>query len=272
MMKPMTALILALSLTLQVNALASDAAPSSQAESPWRLGVALGYGIRSNPLAQSDDIPIIVNLDVAWFGKRWFFDNGDLGFTLLDDERFTIDLIGRYNSDRVFFSWTNTRFITVTDGVTDPVLEEIEIPDRDFAVELGVELLADGEWGSLQVTAFHDVSATHDGLELYADYGYAIYRQRWFYRPSLGISWKSGKLNDYYWGVREDEANSLFPAYEPGAGVNAHARLLAGFQINRNWAFIAVGEFERINSEAAASPIVEEQNVWGVFAGFKYEY
>ena len=48
-------------------------------ESRWRLGAAFGYGVRSNPLVQSDDIPIIVDLDIAWFGDRWFFDNGDLG-------------------------------------------------------------------------------------------------------------------------------------------------------------------------------------------------
>ena len=92
------------------------------------------------------------------------------------------------------------------------------------------------------------------------------------YQPSLGVSWKSSKLNDYYWGVRESEANSVFPAYTAGAGLNIHARFLTSFQINRHWAFIAVGECERMNSEAADSPIVEERVVLGIFAGFKYEY
>jgi outer membrane protein len=271
-MKLLSTLILMLGLMHPSFTWAVEPLPDSQPESPWRLGVALGYGLRTNPLAQSDDIPIVVNVDIAWFGKRWFFDNGDLGYTLLDRDSYTIDLVGRYNSDRVFFGKTNTKFISVTDGVDNPVLEKIEVPDRDFAIELGVELLADGDWGSLQMTAFQDISGTHDGFELYANYGYSVYRQRWFYRPSLGMSWKSSELNDYYWGVREDEANTLFPVYEAGAGLNVHARMLAGFQINPNWAFIAVGEFERINAEAAESPIVKDQNVWGVFAGFKYEY
>src|SRR3954470_11663654 len=51
-------------------------------ERSWRLGAAFGYGERTNPLIQSDDIPVIVDVDIAWFGKRWFFDNGDLGYTL----------------------------------------------------------------------------------------------------------------------------------------------------------------------------------------------
>src|SRR5689334_217793 len=37
-------------------------------ERRWRLGAAVGYGERTNPLIQSDDIPVLVDLDVAYFG------------------------------------------------------------------------------------------------------------------------------------------------------------------------------------------------------------
>jgi outer membrane protein len=241
-------------------------------ESPWRLGVALGFGVRTNPLALSDDIPIIVDLDVAWFGEHWFFDNGDLGLTVLDRDHYTVNLVGRFNSDRVFFSKTNSKFISAFDSFGEPVIEQIEVPDRDYAIEAGVEILADGDWGNLQASAFKDISNTHGGYELYADYSYPVRRQRWLYQPSLGVSWKSSKLNDYYWGVRESEASSVFPAYTAAAGLNVHARFMTSFQINRHWAFIAVAEYEHLNSEASASPIVEERFVLGAFAGFKYEY
>ena len=79
--------------------------------SHWRLGVALGYGQRTNPLIQSDDIPVVVDLDIAWFGERWFFDNGDLGFSLVDNPAFTTNIVARVNSDRAFFSKTNTKYI-----------------------------------------------------------------------------------------------------------------------------------------------------------------
>jgi outer membrane protein len=251
---------------------AADSEPLIPADSPWRLGVALGYGMRTNPLALSDDIPILVNLDIGWFGERWFFDNGDLGLMVFDRDHYTVDLVGRFNNDRVFFNKTNSRFISIGDGVDGPILEEVEVPDRDYAVELGVEILAGGDWGFLQATAFRDVSSTHDGYELYADYSYSVRKQRWFFEPSFGVSWKSEELNDYYWGVQEDEANILFPAYSAGAGLNVHARFLVSFQIDRHWAFVTVSEYERINSEAADSPIVEEQQVLGIFAGFRYEY
>lgn len=272
MRKTLIALLAMLSAMATGAANAADADAVGPIESPWRLGIALGYGMRSNPLALSDDIPIIVDLDVAWFGERWFFDNGDLGLTVADRDRYTVNLVGRFNSDRVFFSKTDSKFISVNNSFGEPVLEQVEVPDRDYAMELGVEFLTDGDWGYLQVAAFRDVSNTHEGYELQADYSFSLRRQRWLYRPSFGVSLKSSKLNDYYWGVRENEANSLFPAYRAGAGLNTHARFLTSYQINTRWAFVAVAEYERMNSEASASPIVEERGVFGLFTGFKYEH
>lgn len=258
---------------------ASQAAGSSvpsQAPSPesrWQLGIALGYGLRTNPLVQSDDIPIIIDIDISWFGDHFFFDNGDLGFTFVDNAFVTTSLVGRINSDRVFFGRTNTKFVTV-DLAGAPLASafELSIPDRDYAGELGLELLADGRWGQLQLTAFHDVSGTHEGYEVEFDYGYGWRNQRIYIEPSFGLSFKSQGLNDYYWGVPADDTNIALPGYTAGSGLNAHARLQFSYQISRNWMLSFVSEVERMNDEAAGSPIVEEQNVFGYFAGFGYRF
>lgn len=242
-------------------------------ESRWRLGAALGYGLRSNPLVQSDDIPIVVDLDIAWFGDHWFFDNGDLGLTFADNAALTASVVARVNSDRVFFGKTNTRFVSF-DFVGMPLSESVEfkVPDRDYAVELGLEVLTDGTWGRLQASAFHDVSATHEGYEVYVDYSYGWRRQRWYAEPSFGASYKSSALNNYYWGVTEEEAGIVVTPYEPGAGINVHGRFKLGYQLSRNWSLSLVAKFDRINDEAAASPIVEDRNVLGYFAGFAFRF
>ena len=243
------------------------------AESPWRLGVAMGYGERSNPLLNSDDLPIVLDLDIAYFGKYFFFDNGDLGLTFADNELVTASVMARVRSDQVFFGRTNTRFINI--GSTGQALEtpaEVTVPDRDYAAEAGVELLSDGRWGMLQVNAFHDVSGTHNGYELDLDYGIGFRAGSWYLRPSVGASYKSAKLNDYYWGVRPSEANEVLPAYEAGAGVNLRARLSANYYFSRSWLLTLSAEYERLNDEAAGSPIVTDQAVLGYFAGFGYRF
>jgi outer membrane protein len=251
----------------------ADGGPAEEKESNWRLGTALGYGERSNPLIQSEDIPIVVDLDIAWFGDYWFFDNGDLGVTFADNDALTASLVTRFNSDRVFFGKTDTRFVTV-DAVGTPLTEPVGFkpPDRDYAIELGIELLTDGDWGTLQATAFHDVSGTHNGYEVYADYSYGWRKQRLYIEPSFGASYKSADLNNYYWGVTEEEAGVVVLPYEAGVGVNWHARLMVGYQLTRHWALSLVAEYERLNDEAAASPIVEHDNVIGWFAGVSWRF
>jgi MipA family protein len=242
-------------------------------ESNWRLGAALGYGNRSNPLIQSDDIPIFVDVDIAWFGRHWFFDNGDLGVTFADNDALTASIVARFNSDRVFFGNTEQRFVT-TDAVGMPLAQPVDFkpPDRDYAVELGVEVLTDGDWGTLELTAYHDVSGTHEGYELYADYSYGWRVRRLYIEPSIGASYKSADLNNYYWGVTPDEAGVVVLPYEAGAGVNWHARLKFGYQLSRHWALSLVAEYERLNDAAAASPIVEQPDVLGWFAGAAYRF
>ena len=248
-------------------------APVAREESRWRLGAAFGYGLRTNPLVQSDDIPIIVDLDIAWFGDRFFFDNGDLGLTFLDNASATASVVARFNSDRIFFGKTDTKFVSV--GLTGEMLAvdtELKIPDRDYAAEMGVEFLTDGRWGFLQASAYHDVSGTHEGYEVDVEYGIGWRSQRWYLEPSLGLSYKSEDLNDYYWGVREAESNAALPAYDAASGVNYRGRLLLSYQITRSWSFSLAAEFERLNDEAAASPIVADRDVFGYFAGFGYRF
>ena len=264
---------LALLLPLLAAPCFAEEEPEEPQESRWRLGAALGYGVRSNPLVQSDDIPIYVDLDIAWFGDHWFFDNGDLGVTFADNAVLTSSLVARFNSDRVFFGNTDKRFVSA-DLAGMPLPEDVDFkpPDRDYAVELGVEVLTDGNWGSLQLSAFRAISDTHEAFDVYADYSYGWRSQRLYIEPSFGASYKSADMNDYYWGVTPEEAGLVAFPYEAEAGVNWHARLMLGYQVSRHWAFSLVAEYERLNDEAAASPIVEDHNVLGWFAGVAYRF
>ena len=96
--------------------------------------------------------------------------------------------------------------------------------------------------------------------------------RHYIFKSNYYVCFKSENLNDYYWGVRPDEANEALPPYQANSGVNAKARVLLSYQINRNWAFVIIGELERLNNEAAASPIVADRNVLAYFAGFGYRF
>jgi outer membrane protein len=276
----------------------SPVSPAGQPSAPlmvepperrWRLGAALGYGVRSNPLIQSDDIPVIVDLDFGWFGKRWFIDNGDVGFTLFDDDRSTTSLVARLNSDRVFFGKTNTRYVNFTyagrgvtvafsppdpsaPGAIDVQPVEVKPPDRDYAIEVGVETLIDGEWGSTTLRAFHDVSGTHEGYELSADFSRRWTAGRFSIAPMVGVAYKSARLNDYYWGVNASESNVALPQYSAGAGFAFQGGALANYYISRNLRLAVSLNYERLPDSVARSPLAEDDYVLAYFSGLAWTF
>jgi outer membrane protein len=255
-------------------------------EKNWRFGVALGYGQRTNPLIQSDDIPVIVDLDIAWFGERWFFDNFDLGFELFDRPSFTTNIVARVNSDRAFFSKTNTKYINFSylgGGMLGPAVDpgsgtlvetpvKFKPPKRDYAVELGFEMLMDGEWGMGALRAFHDVSGTHHGYELSADYGFRWMRGRFSIAPSVGVSYKSAALSDYYWGVHADEATFLLPEYEVDGGIGWEAGLRTSYYLSKSLRLAVSANYERLPHSVSLSPLVEDKQVLGYFAGLAWQF
>jgi len=265
---------------------AAPAAPPEPPERHWRLGVALGYGERTNPLIQSEKIPVLVDLDIAWFGKRWFFDNGDVGFAVLDRPAFTLNAVARVNTDRAFFSKTNTRYINFqylaagnTSSLVPPPgsqqpteVQAFRPPRRDYAVEFGFETLFDGEWGAATVRAFHDVSGTHDGFEVGVDYDYRLTRNRFSVAPSVGIEYKSRALNDYYWGVHADEANITLAEYHADAGFGWHAGLRSNYYITKHLRAALSVNYERLQDSVADSPLVKQDYVLGYFGGFAWTF
>jgi outer membrane protein len=266
----------------------ATASPRLPEERNWRLGIALGFGERSNPLIQSDDIPVIVDVDIAWFGKRWFFDNGDLGFSLIENDRFTTNLVARVNSDRAFFSKTNTRYVTfraVSGGFATPALngdtgaplapEEalpLKPPKRDYAIEAGFETLIDGEWGAAALRAFHDVSGTHDGYEISANYSFRHTRGRFSVSPSVGVTWKDDALSNYYWGVRPDEASWVLAPYRAKAGLSWEAGVRTTYYLTKHTRLALAANYERLQHSVEESPIVAEPYVVGYFAGVAWSF
>ncbi|MFK7730231.1 MAG: MipA/OmpV family protein [Pseudomonadales bacterium] len=269
----------------QIVAADSERADNTPAIKNWSLGLALGAGQRSNPLISGDDIDLWWTLDFAWFGDRWFFDNGDLGYLLKDHSAFTLNWIARVNTERAFFSgiseglFRGTEFgvnsPVVEQGADAPVLEEeaaISIPDRDYALETGLEILSSGLWGNIHGQILGDVSGVHNGYEAWLSYSADWISGRWHFSPSLSVNWKSKKQNDYYYGVRASEAQNGLSAYQAESGFNTSAKLSAVYYLSKRWRFFASANIETINDSAADSPLLKDDQIVSYFAGIHYAF
>lgn len=103
--------LLALVLTISFAAFSANAEDSDVCSNStdcieigrWDIGIALGYGNKSNPLKDFNDIPIYAVPTIAYYGDNWFFDNGNIGYTLTEGENYTINLVTAFSNDSAFF-------------------------------------------------------------------------------------------------------------------------------------------------------------------------
>jgi outer membrane protein len=282
-----------------------------QDERSWHLGIALGQGSRENPLVNGEDIDINAVIDFSWYGEKFFFDNGDLGFTFREERNFSLSLIATVNNERNFYNYLTGRqlsldslldnnlgfgsSITSAEPVIDPetgkivglkpdviqvppdvdttrLNEDTELPDRDFALNSGIEFLYISPLGDVQAQVLTDVSSVHDGQEAWLSWSYPWFTHNGQFSLTLGAEWKSGDLITYYYGVRPEESFASRPAYETGSGTNTFIRFSARHALTEHWHLAGVVEREFLSSAIRNSPIVNTSHVDTWFLGLYYSF
>jgi outer membrane protein len=293
-------------------------ASAQETERSWNLALALGYGERSNPLVSGESIDINTVIDFSWYGERFFFDNGDLGFLLHEHRNYSFNVVATVNNERNFYHYlTGSSFglkslvdisrtfggpagSTIagedpprTDFVgpapdseqnflasigaprgadTDFVNLNTELPERDSAVNSGIEFLHISRWGDIQVQLLSDVSGTHHGQEAWFSWSHPWYTLNNEFTLTLGAEWKSGNLVSYYYGVRPEESFPGREAYEAGAGTNTFVRFAARHAFSPHWHAVAMVEREFLSSAISNSPIVDDDATDTFFAGLLYQF
>ena len=157
-----------------------------------------------------------------------------------------------------------------TDHVPDSMTG---MAQRSGGDDLGVALRYRAGWHVFYGEAMRNVSDESDGVEARAGYRY----DRWWggslrWRPYVTLAWRDEKLNDYYYGVRPEEATPGRPAYEAGAGVNVELGVIATYHVTPSWQVIAGAGLTRWSNAVAASPVLEARTQAHALVGFMYGF
>ena len=299
----MTLLAALMALTALPALAQQTAAGDMGSERPWSLGLAVGHGQRSNPFVASDDMDVNAVLDIAWYGERFFFDNGDFGFNLQEQARWTVDALLTFNNERNYFSYLSNgtsgldigslRSLASSVGVSsvgpaaDGELEKLsveemetlvfagqdsDLPERDFAANAGLELLSINAWGDVQLQVLTDVSSTHNGQSAWLSWSYPWLTQSTEYSLTVGAEWKSADLVKYYYGVRPEESLNGRDVYEGGSATNTVVRFSATHELSQHWQIVGVLEREFLGDTISASPIIKDNKIDTFFIGLYYGF
>jgi len=240
----------------------------------WNISVALGAGVRTNPLLNGKDIPLVVIPQFSYYGKQFFIDNLDFGFTLAERGGNTFNLVATPGYDRVYFFRSDLQnfFIGFPNGALVPVAVS---PGTTGAVKVPppaphVTYLAGPEWTfkygqvSGQLDLLRDATGQNSGDEIRGALGVPLLKHKGTVSANIGFTWKSAATVNYYYRVPI--------LYSGGAAFDPFVKLGYTLPLSGQWRFNAFAEYERLGKGIADSPVVAEHGVATVFVGAVYAF
>ncbi|HWW80308.1 MAG TPA: MipA/OmpV family protein [Steroidobacteraceae bacterium] len=261
----------------------------------WNFSLALGAGVRTDPVVHEGTIPLVVIPQFSYYGEHFFIDDLDAGVTFLDSDRTTLSLIASPGYDRVFFYRSDPQNIFVTglgnfnsspgssgqvpagstgngSGPGQPppgttgLITSAKFPPRSRQWTY----LAGPEWTfkyagmTGQLDVLHEITGHNHGNEVRAALGIPLSRVGGAWTADVGITWKSAAIVNYYYGAPG--------IYDAGAALDPFVKLAYSRPLKGKWKITAFVECERLSNAIADSPIVNEHFVTTTFVGLVYAF
>lgn len=151
----------------------------------------------------------------------------------------------------VEYSWMNYD----PDDSDDAGMKKLD--KRRSTLMAGLSYSYTGAWGMIRAGLARDILGKSDGYVAEASYRLPIVREKLTVLPGAGVSWKSGKEADYYFGVsRGESARSGIKRYEAGAAVLPFVSVEAKYTITERWSAVAALKAELLTGSIKDSPMV----------------
>jgi outer membrane protein len=242
----------------------------------WNFSVALGAGVRTNPLVNGKDIPLVVIPQLSYYGKRFFIDNLDFGFTLAERGGNTFNLIATPGYDRVYFYRSDLQnFFIGFPNAFEPGTPSLVASGTPGAIKVPppaprITYLAGPEWTfkygpvSGQLDLLRDATGQNSGDEIRAALGIPLLKSVGTVSANIGFTWKSAATVNYYYRVPI--------LYSGSAAFDPFIKLGYTLPLSSKWRFNAFAEYERLGNGIADSPIVAAHGVATVFVGAIYTF
>lgn len=250
-----------------------------------QLSVALGAGQRSNPLYGGEGFPLLILPDFSYYTDSWFIDNGTLGYSFHQSDRFALSLVVRLNAEKGYFQrWfagnvismnTSNSFLPpqVETG-TEKSITAVSVDDvkkRPTAVDAGLQFNWFGEHWQSRLSLWQDMSSTYQGQNASLSWSRFWHLASGQLDLTTSLHWKSARLVDTYYGVGEDELYYL-DRYQGRASWQPELRLGWQKALNSRWSLLTFYRYLHLDSAMTDSPLVRQDSVRTWFVGVSYRF
>jgi len=262
-------------LSKEVNACEADCV----IENTWAIGVGVGLGEHSNPLYDAKDRNVAVLPSFYYYGENFYIENTEIGYVLEEDESWLISLKGKFNNDGLYFNEADFGGLIVSGfqspgnfGEPEPIYVSVSEVDRDYSYLAGFS----GQYFlndhiSFSLATYHDITNVHNGYSISAGSQFIWSKKRWRFQAALAIEFSDSDLNNYYFGLREEDGTS-YAKFELGSNSNISASTSFAYRLNKSFSLIGRYSYQRLGSSMTMSPLVEENHTTMFFIGISGQY
>lgn len=221
----------------------------------WGAGVMML--LSSNPYRGGDTV-VRVLPSLTFVGEHFFIVGPRAGYNLFRNRQFNANLVA------------DVKFIG--DAFEEEYFLEGMAKRRDTVMAgLDTSLRLLGPF-RLELSAMTDALDRHNGQEATLSLSRNWRRGGWSITPGAGAAWRSADYNNYYVGVRDNEATAERPAYEPDYSVEFFARVMGRIEMSDSWSLLGSVRLEYLSSEVTDSPIIDKDKVTSAFLGLIYAF
>jgi len=222
-----------------------------------RAGIGLAVQSFTSPYEGVDQVNDFLPL-YLYEGKFFYLHSYRAGFRLPATDKFQAELFVAHRFEGFPYDETPDSLVGM----------EARSPGLDG----GIGALYTSPIGDFTAELRNDISDESNGTELRAGYGLKLRRGKFLWHPYVRFSFRDADLNNYYYGVRPEEATAQRPAYIAGDGFNYGLGLYGQYKLTRNWKIVAGIGADKLSKEIENSPIVDKSWLITGTAGILYDF
>lgn len=217
---------------------------------PPRWGAGVAAVVSDSPYAGEGTRVVPIPL-LSFQGEKFRFQGITASWSLLSGEKYEFAAIAKLRFDG-FKVKDLGRAELARNGVDYRLLE-----DRDMGVDVGLGGKWFGRAGELEVELIADATDTSGGQEASFQYGYPLAWGKGTFSPTIGATWMSKDLANYYFGTLDEEVARGVVDYKPGASTITHVGFTYLRPLGEKWALMGIARYSQLPDEIQDSPLVE---------------
>ncbi|WOX04162.1 MipA/OmpV family protein [Microbulbifer pacificus] len=244
--------------------------------SEWEVSIASGYGFLENPIVGKPDGETYFLPSFSYYGERFFVSNLTLGYSLLEEKNFYLDLIARPNEDGLYYNLDNDTAATAAVSNFAVKLEEpgVAETERKNSVLGGPSFTLVTRFVDVSFSWLEDISDVHHGSETHLSFDKQFSLAGGAFGFGIGAIKKDMELVRYYYQFTPAEAGIyhrryavLFPADD---AIDQYARIHFSYPLSKYLDLRLTARYNQFDLAGRNPLFIENRETLDWFAGLQY--